>query len=84
MNCLLVKCPHCKKIYKAICEPLKSENTRILKVATDFGDIFDINITKLPYTTKCLNCNNTIELKYSTAIKTEDWIANLFFTVKGN
>lgn len=84
MNYLLIKCPHCKKIYKVECRPLSSENVRILRLVTDFGDIFDVNISAQPYITKCLSCDNTIELNSANSIKTEDWIANLFFTVKGN
>lgn len=84
MNYFLIKCPHCQKIYKVECRPLLSDDVRVLKLSTDFGDILDIDITSMPNTTKCLSCKHQIALDSKNAIKTDDWIANLFFKVKGN
>jgi hypothetical protein len=64
----LVKCPHCNQIYK--CEGQVS--VKGLQYITDYND----NVTE-----KCLVCEQKMQPE---VIKTEDWIANLFFKVKGN
>ena len=68
MEIYLLRCPICGKMFK--CFPKTSING--LQFITDYGD----NITNY-----CINCKQRIK---SQVIKTEDWISNLVFKVKGN
>ena len=64
----LIQCHHCGKIYKATGRP----SVKGLQYITDYND----NVTN-----KCIVCKKEME---PIVMKTQDWIANLVFTVKGN
>lgn len=80
-ECTLVYCPHCKTFYKGV-------NTHILErfgsafstvIETDFND----NICFDDYNHfVCPKCNQSNRVD-DTIIHTEDWIANMFFKIKG-
>lgn len=72
MNNLLVKCPHCKRIFKIV----KTQGNNIV---TDFNDTMEVNVDN--FLVKCL-CGRQFNFVQNT-ILTEDWIADLFYKVKG-
>lgn len=74
MNNILIKCPHCNTIFKIV----KSADCGIF--ITDFGDVFT---PEENYNYKCLNCKEEFNILNNHKI-TEDWVANLFFKIKGN
>lgn len=69
MNKYIVCCDKCNKMFK--CDK-KDNNTYI----TDYGDV----ISNINGTYTCISCNNEMN---PTIMKTQDWIANKVFTIKG-
>lgn len=77
----LIKCDHCGAIFKTQGNPKVLENNNI-QMFTDFGDSMEINM--LNFSTKCLNCNKVTDLrKHDNFIRTDKWIADMLFKVKG-
>lgn len=63
----IIKCPICGQMYKTNLVIKNGENHYL----TDYND--DV-------TNKCIKCNHTMD---SIIMKTEDWIADMIFTIKG-
>lgn len=64
----IVQCPICGQMYKTEGKP----SVKGLQYITDYND----NVTN-----HCLKCDNKITPK---VIKTEDWIADMVFKIKGS
>ena len=77
MDNLLVKCPHCNCIYKII--DAKKEDNKFIFI-TDMNGKLKPN-ENFEYT--CIKCKGQFNI-LEHCMKTEDWIANLVFEIKGN
>ena len=64
----IIQCPECGQMYKTDGKP----TVKGLRYITDYND--DV-------TEKCVVCKKKIK---PSVIKTEDWIADLVFKIKGN
>lgn len=70
----LLSCEHCQTTYKIV----KVDDFVDYKVYyTDMGGYFVVAGNQ----TVCMKCNSTLDL--DKMIKTEDWIADMLFRVKG-
>ena len=77
----LIKCDHCDTIFKLQSNPKILENNNI-QMFTDFGDAIEINMLNM--SCKCLKCNLVTDLrKHNNFIRTDKWIADMIFKIKG-
>ena len=71
---LIVGCPHCNQNFKVV----RKEDKFIF--ITDLGGKF---VPDENYMYTCLKCNNKFDIS-KNCMKTDAWIADLVFTIKGN
>lgn len=73
----LLRCPHCHSIFKIDNTEINEDN---LTLYTDMGGKFEVDyMTKM---TTCELCKQPINFN-DNSMETEDWIANMVFTIKG-
>ena len=76
MNNIILTCPKCNRMFKIIESKVVDKK---LVFITDFGDKFVQHNNE----TTCVCCNNNFSIR-NNYITTDDWIANMIFTVKGS
>lgn len=73
----LLYCKHCHTIFRGSLEVLINANEPFFGMVTDFGDGVEFK----DFSAVCPKCHTNISLEY--LIRTDNWIADKVFGIKG-